>query len=287
MWMSTLGAETSFLRLQQLIKSRYGKGVKVLPMMKVSSEHLLNSAYFQGSDLHIPIIVKQNFLGTAVIPEASDLSVDEKDSLVETIKLVLEPSLYSKWVKNREENMSHISQLDFAPADNIVLFNDLEKKYLDASHQEQNLHVRLISNLIHLHGKNEFLTKRVAYQLHELTNRWAFLPLKDLSEIKDVNDMLQLGAVTLYVDRVEELSESKQGLILKYLASPRSAEEPLIITASALPLSELKATTKLQDAIIEEMTFTCFEVDRVPLSNAELKDILELMFFENTETLQT
>jgi hypothetical protein len=278
MWETMRGTETSVLRLQQLIKSRYGKGVKVLPMMQVSSDHLLNS-FFNGSDLHIPIFVNQNYLGTAVVSDATDLSIDEKESMVETIRMVLEPSLYTKWLRRREENLTQVSKADFMPADNLVLFNDLERKYLDEDHQEENLNVRLISNLIHLHGKNDFLNKRVAYQIHELSNRWAFLPLQDL-EVRTVADLVNLGAVTLFVDTVEMLSQTKQKLILDYLASPRSSEEPLIVTSSALPLSELKASQKVDAKLLEEMTYTCFEVDRSPLSGDKLKDVLEMMFFE-------
>jgi hypothetical protein len=281
MWENTRGSETSFLRLQQLVKSRYGKGVKVLPMMEISDRYFTNDSFVSGDDLHVPIIVNQNYLGTAVVSEAFNLSGDEKSSLVETIKLVLEPSLYSRWLKRREENLSEVSKLDFEPADNLVLFNDLEKKYLDVSHQSDNLEIKLISNLIHLHGKNEFFIKRVAYQIHEMSHRWAFLPLQDLNEIKTMEDLLNLGAVTLFVDNIEKLDLEKQTLILKYLESPRSSAEPLFITASPLPLSELKAIEDLSPALLEEITFTCFEVDRAPLSFLELKDILEMMFFEN------
>lgn len=281
MWETNRGSETSFLRLQQLVKSRYGKGVKVIPMMEVSEKHLTMDSFVSGHDLHVPIIVNHNYLGTAVIDEAHGMSSEEKSSLVETIKLVLEPSLYGRWLKRREENLSEVTQLNFAPPDNLVLFNDLEKKYLDVSHQNDNIDIKLISNLIHLHGKNEFFIKRVAYQIHEMSHRWAFLPLNDLNEVKTIEDLLNLGAVTLFVDNIEKLDSEKQALILKYLESPRSSAEPLFITASPLPLSELKTKEALNPALLEEITFTCFEVDRAPLSFLELKDILEMMFFEN------
>ncbi len=275
------GSETSFLRLQQLVKSRYGKGFKLVPMMQVSEKHMTMDSFVSGDDLHVPIIVNQNYLGTAVIDEALSLSSEDKSSLVETVKLVLEPSLYGRWLKRREQNLSEVTQLDFVPADNLVLFNDLEKRYLDVSHQSENINIKLISNLIHLHGKNEFFIKRVAYQIHEMSHRWAFLPLNDLNEIKTIDDLLNLGAVTLFVDNIEKLDKEKQELILKYLESPRSSSEPLFITASPLPLLDLKAIENLSPALLEEITFTCFEVDRAPLSFMELKDILEMMFFEN------
>ena len=187
-------------------------------------------------------------------------------------------------LKRREENLSEVTKLDFAPPDNLVLFNDLEKRYLDVSHQNENIDIKLVSNLIHLHGINEFFIKRVAYQIHEMSHRWAFLPLADLNEIKTIEDLLNLGAVTLFVDNIEKLDAEKQTLILSYLESPRSSAEPLFITASALPLSELKAKGGLHPAMIDEITFTCFEVDRAPLSIMELKDILEMMFFETPKS---
>lgn len=279
MWQTNRGTETSFIRLQQLVKSRYGKGVKILPMMQVLDEHLQRTHFYTGSDMNIPIIVNENYLGTAIIPEAQDLSLEEQSSLAETVKLVLEPSLYTKWLRRREHNLNHVTQLDFVPQENLVLFNDLEKKYLDISHQEQNLNdVRLISNIIHLYGKNDLFVKRVAYQIHEIAHRWAFLPFSDLNDLAEVEDLLNLGAVTLFVDKLENLTEAQQNLILKYLESPRSSQEPLIITASVLTLSELK--DKVQRPLIEELTFSCFEVDRAPLSFLELKEILELMFFD-------
>ena len=104
MWENSRGAETSFIRLQQLVKSRYGKGVKMIPMMEVSDKHLTMDFFINGDDMHVPIIVNKNYLGTAVIDEAYSLSSEEKSSLVETVKLILEPSLYSRWLKRREEN---------------------------------------------------------------------------------------------------------------------------------------------------------------------------------------
>ena len=141
MWENSRGSETSFLRLQQLVKSRYGKGFKLVPIMQVSEKHMTMDSFVSGDDLHVPIIVNQNYLGTAVIDEALSLSSEDKSSLVETVKLVLEPSLYGRWLKRREQNLSEVTQLDFVPADNLVLFNDLEKKYLDVSHQSDNINI--------------------------------------------------------------------------------------------------------------------------------------------------
>lgn len=284
MWDNQRGSETSFLRLQHLVKSRYGKGVKMLPLMQVSEGHLHNNYFQSGLDIHIPIIVNENFLGTAVVSEGYDLTHEEKNSLAETVKMILEPSLYAKWLQRREQNLTEVSRLDFAPDDNLVLFNDLEKKYLDVSHQDADLDFKLISNIIHLHGKNEFFIKRVAYQIHEMANRWAFLPFQDLKEVSTIQDLLNLGAVTLFVENLEDLTPVQQDLIMAYLESPRTSSEPLFITASSKTLAELKASERVVESLLEEASKTCFEVDRAPLSHTDLKEILEMMFFEALKT---
>ena len=286
MWGQSLDS-ASIIKLKQLVASRFGKGVEIRQLLDISEQYFIEDGFqLKGYDLHIPIAVEGAVLGKAVVPEASDLDQDKQKALAQLIRMVLEPTLYSWYLERKEENLetikknetpihsfSQIDQLDDSDID-LEETDDLE----DLSEEKP----QLISNLIHLDGKNEQLIKKTALQIHEMTHRWAFVPFKDVrSQINSLLDLCKLGAVTLLIEEVLDLTTSDQELLLEYLESPRSDEEPLIISTSKTQLGEVILTEQLSHRLIDELSVNCFEVDRAPLGYHNLRQVLELFFLKD------
>lgn len=78
----------------------------------------------------------------------------------------------------------------------------------------------------------QFPLRRVALEIHQLTNRWAFISVDDLpADIFDSRDSLkQLGAITLFIPRLDLLNTHQQLRLAEYLASQPGEDSPQIIS---------------------------------------------------------
>lgn len=274
---------SSVLKLKQILASRFGKGLEIRQLMDVSSIPKLEPT-LKGQDLHIPIENNGQVLGTAVIPEASNLDQEKMKDITEVVKLILEPTMYNWFLERRENNLTQLSSTEFS-TENLELFDDVDDDEDDSEYEEETSTQKpqMISNLVHLDGKNEVQIKKIALQLHELTHRWAFLPFTDIADqLTDIKEVIKMGAITLFIENVQTLSAAHQDLLLEYLAVPRSDEEPLVVTTSKLDISELRSSD-LHPNLIDELEVNTFEVERAPLSHASLREVLELFFFKDSE----
>lgn len=279
--------DSSFVnRLKQILESRYGKGLRIRQLMDLA-ELRSEEAFTRGRDLHIPIQVNGALLGTAVVPSADDLTAEKRQGVTQLVRMVLEPAMYKWYLDQKESNLVEISRAQ-VNLENIRLFGEPPPPSIDdflTDHLEllnESPASELISHLIHLEGCSENTNKKVALQLHELTGRWAFVPFNDIKgQLHSSLDIAKMGAMTIFIEKVEDLNPSEQELLLEYIAEDRASDEPLILTSSSQKMDEL-ATTELSSNLIDELSVNCFEVDRAPLNTQSLKDILELFFLKDS-----
>jgi len=267
--------DTALMKLKQLLSSRYGKGLELRRMMDLSKLREDSEPVVQGNDLYIPIVVQEQFLGTAVIPHGWELSSDKKKSVAQLVRMVLEPKLYNEFLERRESNLQTIESLNFS-ASNLSLFGEDENDYQEEASTEAPQ--QLITSILHLQGRDVSLIKKVALQIHDFSARWAFIPFEDVA--KDLNsamDICNLGGLTLFVNNVENLSAEHQDLLADYLKSPRSLSEPLILTSSTLSLEELN-TRLVNSTFNQDIQTSHLEVERAPLNSQMLRELLDLFF---------
>lgn len=274
-------------RLKEILASRYGKGLQIRQLMDLTEMDTDAELIKKGRDLHIPLKVNGAFLGTAVVPSADDLDNEKQSSIAQLVRMILEPAMYKWYLEQRESNLAELSKANLA-LDNIRLFGEeplpsIDELLSEAVDLEEQLDKsELVSHLIHLEGSYENTNKKVALQLHEMTSRWAFVPFNDIkSQLHSAEDICKLGEMTIFIERVEDLNEAEQELILDYLAEERSTLEPLFITSSKLKLSELVKLPTLKNHLQDELSVNNFEVDRAPLTNQGLKEVLELFFLKD------
>lgn len=268
----------TLVKLRQMLSSRYGKGLELRPLMDLSKLEMKSDTIVHGNDLYIPILVAEQFLGTAVIPHGWELTDDKRKSVAQLVRMVLEPVLYNNFLERREANLKCLESLEF-PDTNLSLFGDDEEdETILVSEEDFATRKHLTASLIHLQGQQNQLTKKVALQIHEVSGRWAFVPFEDVKQdLKEALDICNLGAMTLFIDRVEDLSPEHQNLIADYLKSPRSLEEPLILTSSTKSPEGLRQSIT-NTRLLEDMLNLHLEVDRTPLSSHTLREMVEMFF---------
>ena len=278
--MQNSALNSSFVnRLKQILESRYGKGLQIRQLMDLNELQSLE-AFTRGRDLHIPIQVNGSLLGTAVVPFADDLNQEKRQGVTQLVRMVLEPAMYRWYLEQKESNLEELNKAE-PNLENVRVFGD-EPELVEPYESPAS---ELISHLIHLEGRSENTNKKIALQLHELTGRWAFVPFNDIkSELETSEDIAKLGAMTIFVEKVEELTPSEQELLLNYISENRSEEEPLILTTSTLKLNDLNAVNIVSN-FLDEISINCFEVDRAPVNKETLKEVLELFFLKDSPLL--
>ncbi|WP_413943652.1 hypothetical protein [Bdellovibrio sp. HCB-162] len=280
--------DSSFVnRLKQILASRYGKGLQIRQLMDLAELGTSEDPFTRGRDLHIPIRVNGSILGTAVVPSADDLNAEKRQGVTQLVRMVLEPAMYKWYLDQKEANLVELNRAQLN-LDNVRLFGEDPLPSIDDILND-NLEVlnespeaELISHLIHLEGRSENTNKKVALQLHELTGRWAFVPFNDIKgQLHSAQDIAKMGAMTIFVENVENLNPAEQELLMDYIAEERSTEEPLLITSSLKNLDEL-GKSALNSNLVDELSVNCFEVDRAPLTTQGLKEVLELFFMKDS-----
>lgn len=289
---------TAVEKLQRLIKSRFGKDIKLRQLIDARTRNTLKDYHLIGEDLHVNLQQDEHILGTVIVPNASDLKSDAHQQMCQIIRMVMEPTLYSWFLERKENNLRQINTYNFS-TQNLSVFDELirdeiisddeDSSYFDLQSKDEDLALDeinnsgsgLVSKIIHLCGKSESLNRKVALQIHDMAHRWAFVPIQDMAaSIENVQDLQKLGALTLYVDKIETLDYKLQLILLEYLELQQNEEEPLIISTSELSNLDIKNSESLVLKLKEFMLTNTFEVDQAPLGYNHLKEVLEMFFFK-------
>nr|BFD68851.1 hypothetical protein HAGR004_38730 [Bdellovibrio sp. HAGR004] len=282
--------DSSFVeRLKQILANRYGKGLQIRQLMDLSDISDADEVFTRGRDLHIPIRVNGNFLGTAVVPSADDLNSEKRSGVAQLVRMVLEPAMYKWYLDQKEANLEELNKVQ-PNLENVRLFGESLPSIDDILNEDspaltESPANELVSHLIHFEGRSENNNKKVALQLHELTGRWAFVPFNDIKgQLHSSMDIARLGGMTIFVENVENLNPSEQELLMEYISEDHLADEPLIVTSSLKNLDELGSVSSLDPKLVDELSVNCFEVDRAPLTAQGLKEVLELFFLKDSPT---
>ncbi|MBX3041240.1 MAG: hypothetical protein KF789_11095 [Bdellovibrionaceae bacterium] len=264
-------------KLKQLLSNRFGKGLELRRLADVNHLTGDGGVIVRERDLYIPLKIENAYLGTAVIPKGADLSPESHLQIAQVVRMVLEPSLYKDYLERAEHNLRFTEK---APTPALHLLDEDSFEIEDEEPISPDL-PKLVSNLVHLHGHDAHRIKKAALLLHEMTGRWAFAPLIDLGEqISSSEDLIKLGAMTLFIEDIETLDEKCQQIILEYVSSPRSSQDPLLVTGSLKGSHEISESSQILSDLKDELLVNTLELDRAPLTEKGLKEVLTLMFFE-------
>lgn len=273
MWES--GELSSINKLKFLVKDKFGKGLEINRLTELNSLKRDSDFYFNKKDMLIPIFQDQLFLGVAIVKKAIEIESEQHLALSSLVKKTLTPLLYSEFQEIHQNNFP-VNSLPFVRPD--------VSSYVSPDVIPETKQNRIISQVIHLNGVPERILK-VAHQIHELENRWGFVPLKNLNVSFDrhsnqsLEEVKKLGSMTIFIPDILELNLKQQLFLAKYQKQVRDEESPLIIVGSNLQLEKMANHPGMSMEFLIALDQVTFEVNKAPVLNAQLKEAAELMFY--------
>lgn len=253
MW--NMESENNILKLKHLIAGRFGKGLVVRQLVPIKQLDGNEDFYLNGKDLHIPIRIQSELLGTAVILNADDLSESQRKDVTEMVRFILEPTLYNTFLSLKEGNLKTKDPLE---RDDVWLIQEPTNH-----HNEEN---ESVQNPIIFNSVNKERIQKALIIAHEVTDNWALLPLKEL-KLNSISkeEIAQLGQITLYIDQVDLLTSVELTAIKEYLAAP-VINGPIII-----------GSVQNMNFLPKAWSHHLIDLDRLPLVDRKLRQSLDLL----------
>lgn len=265
-------------KLKGIISHRYGKGLSIQCMQEASDIDMgEESVFMKGHSLHIPIQVNEKYFATAVIKEASSLSQSDQMAVAYMVRMVLEPEFYNWYLAQAANNSQNIEQEEnvvsiFTPHDLTDYLEPMEK---DEDILEESLEPETV---ICLEAKNPNLIPRLAFEIHEVSQRWAFLKYTDIQEqVRTVQDLISLGSLTLLVEDILTLNPEHQQIIEQFLENKEKSEKPLIVIGTSSHIESLEDQGMISGSFAEILKTHRLEADRLPRDNKLLQETLEFV----------
>lgn len=261
--------DTSWMKAHNLILDKYGKHMSYRAMRLMGSE--AETFYCQGDDLIVPLKQKSCELGEVIVQRGSLLPLEQKMEVVDLIKFLIEPKIYNLHLKYTEENAAFLKKSNTD--------SDLKRRRVIDLFQVNKPQKQTLSQVIHLKSHHERTRHKVAFKIHEMAEKNLFVHLDDIAAtLTSIDDIKTLNDTTIYVENVEDLSNSMIELLTQYLDLSLTSG-PLFLIGSSLPMEEVE-NKNWPSALKKDLMGFYFDIDRVPISQQTSSEILDLLFFQ-------
>lgn len=251
-----------------------------------SSEIPRGESYLlRGNSLLISVMANDHYLATAIVPQAEEIPETDRLAITHLVKMVLEPEFYSWYL----DQMTHNSLLSHLTTDNIVSIHtpfDLRETFfsetqLDAE-IEHHSSAALIpddgTSVLFLEARSPSQIQKVAIDIHEVSERWAYLRFQDVKDqIQSVQDLMGLGSLTLFVEDILNIGAFHREIIADYLKNNHSNEEPLLLIGSATSFADLQAHDMLHPDLAHILESHRLEVERLPRTRDLFREAIEMV----------
>ena len=269
--------DTVWLKATDLIKEKYGKSLtyRGIKLLSEDGKSVIEEVYYSnGDDLVIPLRAKNHVLGDVIVARGSLLDPQQKSEVVDLIKFLVEPKLYSIQLKKSEEALKNSSHRSLA-----VVRDEDESSIEDLFEDEEIIKRQTLSQVILLKSHTELNRNRVALKVHEMTERNLFVHLSDIkASLKSKEDLASLSDITVYIADIEMVDAGTMELLKDYL-SVASENGPLFLIGSSLSMEAIQQKN-WPESLKRDLSGFYFDIDRVPLSQQTSEDILDLLFFK-------
>lgn len=127
-----------------------------------------------------------------------------------------------------------------------------------------------------LEGLSHLDLKHLALELHELSGRYAFIYLEELTWTSTA-DLKGIGPVTLFVPEIATLTLQQQIALTEYLRSRPNVDEAHVVMCTLKPYAELRASGKVLAELLELVSVCYLKMDR-PFREYRREGLLEFFF---------
>lgn len=261
-------------KTQALIQDKYGKKIAFKTI------DLTNSAmpsFLEGDDLIVPLNSKAVYLGEVIVNRGSLLSTQQREEIVDLIKFLVEPHVYNKHLKLKEEIEAYKRQVSMEPLEETYeknvfsLFND--------EAEEQSL-VRIINSVIHLRSTSGLIRKKVALKIHEMAQQNLFVAFNEIArQMHSVEEFKTFDKTTFFVEDITKLNAEE--LALLDAACELKLDGLVFIIGSALNDKQIDVL-RVSKELKADLNAILFDIDRLPFAQQTSTDVLELLFFSTS-----
>lgn len=271
MSMTNLTSDITWIKTNGFIKKKYGKSLSYRAIKLVTDTRgEFNDGFFYsaGEDLIIPLHLKNLNLGDIIVNRGSSLDQDQKLEVIDLIKFLMTPKIYSMKLKQTEENLRNLNTtpLFIGDSDRTMRLHEIKKT------SKQTL-----SPVIFLKSQGPISRNKVSLKIHEMTERNLFVYMDDIAaSIVEVNDFKLLNDITIYIEDIDQLSEGVFDIWQQYLELNLS-EGPLFLVGSNLSLDAIKLKN-WSESFKKRACSYYLDIDRVPFEQQMSEDVLELLF---------
>lgn len=275
--MTDLTKDQAWQKANSLIQEKYGKTLsyRSLKLLKDSKNQNSDPFYTAGDDLVIPLKLKNFDLGDVIVGRGSYLDQQQRSEVVELIKFLVEPKLYSLQLKKSEENLLNLNSTKLSLVDSSTVVE---------LYKSEKYRKKTLSQIILLKSHTEMTRHKVALKIHEMTERNLFVYLDDIiASLSSKEDLKTLTDVTVFIQDIQQLSKDTLSLLQEFLEL-NTDEGPLFLVGSSLTMEAI-ALQDWSPLLKKDLMGFYFDIDRVPLSQQTSEDILDLLFFQLDEVL--
>ena len=265
--------DSAWIKANELIREKYGKNLsyRAIKLISENAKTLHDENFYSvGDDLIIPLRLKNFNLGDVIVSRGSLLDPDQKLEVLDLVKFLVEPKVYSLQLRQSEENL--INQT----SKTLTLVNS---RSVIPIHPPEKFRKQTLSQILMLKSYTELTRNKVALKIHEMTERNLFVHLDDIiNSISSKEEIKTLNDVTVYIADIMLLSKATLSLLQGYLEM-NSADGPLFLVGSSLSLEAIE-NVDWPESLKKDLMGFFFDIDRVPLSQQASPEILELLFFQ-------
>lgn len=263
-------------KTQALIQDKYGKKIAFKTI------DLTNSAmpsFLEGDDLIVPLNSKAIYLGEVIVNRGSLLSTQQREEIVDLIKFLVEPHVYNKHLKLKEEIEAYKRQAAMA----AVNHEDTEETNVFSLFNEEDDEtslVKLINSVIHLRSTSGLIRKKVALKIHDMAEQNLFVAFNEIArQMHSVEEFKTFDKTTFFVEDITQLNT--QELALLNAACALKLEGLVFIIGSAMSDKQIDAL-QVSKELRADMNAILFDIDRLPFAQQTSTDVLELLFFSTS-----
>ncbi len=258
---------TSIERLKVILRDRYGKSLEVSFLNDSGLADPEGASSVREGSLKIPIWSEGRFLALASISEITSVPESSREAITEVVKLILEPTLH-RWFRQQTDVNNNVL-MPFQRVGNIHLVQDqvFETK---ESHD--------LSPVVLITSTNPNRIHRIATLAHEMIGRWAFVGWRDICpQIKSVQDISEMGAMTLFIEDVLTLTEFEKELLSEWALVSNEATDPALILGSTMPWHQLLEQNILPVSLLHHASRMQIHADRLPTDRKLCEEAIKLL----------
>lgn len=231
-----------------------------------------------GDWIFLPVFNGDTLAGAGRIERREKITENDLLYIHQMIRLVLESRLEGldriDWL-DRCESMSRADREEAAQS-NVIALNQFHRNKFPLPAKGR---LDLLNFPFLIEAESESEAFKMAQEIHSMSQRYAFLPLQDLNAeaLNSTESIEALGAITIYISDITQISRSQQVRIAAFYASERTGDSPQFIVVSSLSVGELKQNPTILPQFLSAVTTSYLAMNK-PFAHYKKNNLMDFFY---------